>query len=1137
LTVVEGLEQLSAFVGCAAGTFSRLFGNAFRSVIDYPRGEFGTDGGLCVVHGILALCTMERENGCCRIELDRLPPEGLLQMTDRTQVGLFRISGDRRVSFADDAFYRLAGCDRKTCSDRYGNDLTRLFGTESRRLFSGEPVRSPFPGGRSLVFCGGTHAGYCFPVSRYPAILARNGFVVWEYDYAGHRVVGRTLCREDEKALENLHRKLEDGELTCQATLPLFLGGTATRWYHVRYIREKARAQALAQDLSLLSEHQRYSFLANQFDMDKPRDLVSTVKADLRSDALLEAEEYGLAIGRLPKPARYSDWVAKTLSAILDENDRNGYRHRFCLEALRKAAFEGIRSVSMEYRCHDSFGVIRWVEKRVFLSVDRDTETPYAVDMTRYITEKKRVELALAEKPTRDDASGFYDCTTTAMMVSRALQDRSDPGSLYTLAVIDIPGLEDIGSVSAKALVSEFSQVLRFGLYERCLVGRYDLSRFVVFLPHVDTVAEVRGLFEKLSGMLSNAYLFVPVSHEFWSNIGFAMARYEEGVPYDRLLDFAFLALENAHEIGRNQVVARHAVSDADFADTRSSFLERLYGEGRRELSENADTDLDPGPYGSALSRILSRLGTCYQASRICLVAVDRHGKPQIPASWERCSSEQAFADLGHDPFRSLGDHFDVVGMDGDDPRIANTCFSGSDLLIGCLEIWDVDRGYLVVAGPNEKDPLFLEHALQSVSSEMTKQRLLEQQRYLLYHDPMTGLRNFNGYNRFVSTLQEDVFSSLGVVLLDIDNLSGINARHGKEYGNTLIEAVAERMQLVFPENQLFRLAGDEFLVIAADLTYKSFNDRVGVLARHLRQRYPDSISFGQAWSDSDRHVSVLYNQESMLLEARRHKMLEENPDEVAYSIAVHELEKAIGHGEYVVYLQPKVSVSDAVLCGAEALVRRFDPELGIVSPSHFIPDLEKSGLVRYIDLFVFGQVCGLLQSWVEAGIPPVPVSLNFSRATLLDEQLVSSLTEITDRCGIDRGLVEIEITESFGALDRNLVRTVVQGIHDEGFCICIDDFGSEYSNLSTLTSLPLGILKLDKSLVDNLCTSSNNQVFVDGFVSICRKLGIRTVAEGVENELQKEMVSAMGCDMIQGYYYDKPLSVDSFEQKYMMGK
>ena len=116
----------------------------------------------------------------------------------------------------------------------------------------------------------------------------------------------------------------------------------------------------------------------------------------------------------------------------------------------------------------------------------------------------------------------------------------------------------------------------------------------------------------------------------------------------------------------------------------------------------------------------------------------------------------------------------------------------------------------------------------------------------------------------------------------------------------------------------------------------------------------------------------------------------------------------------------------------------------------------------------------------------------------------------------------------------RNLVKKVAQAISDAGFCICIDDFGSEYSNLSILTTLPLGILKLDKSLINNLCTNANNQVFVDGFVSICRKLGIRTVAEGVETESQKDMVVEMGCDMIQGYFYDKPIPITNFEQKYL---
>ncbi|HKL58056.1 MAG TPA: EAL domain-containing protein, partial [Sphaerochaeta sp.] len=161
------------------------------------------------------------------------------------------------------------------------------------------------------------------------------------------------------------------------------------------------------------------------------------------------------------------------------------------------------------------------------------------------------------------------------------------------------------------------------------------------------------------------------------------------------------------------------------------------------------------------------------------------------------------------------------------------------------------------------------------------------------------------------------------------------------------------------------------------------------------------------------------------------------------------------------------------------------------------------------------------------------PVSLNFSRLTLLDANLIAKMEEISSRHGVDSKLVEIEITESFGSLDRNLVKKVVGQIVEAGFPVCIDDFGSEYSNLSTLTSLPLRVLKLDKSLIDSLTTSAKAQAFVEGFIAICKKLDIQTVAEGVETEGQKSLLASMGCDMVQGYFFDKPLAIAQFEQKY----
>ena len=364
-----------------------------------------------------------------------------------------------------------------------------------------------------------------------------------------------------------------------------------------------------------------------------------------------------------------------------------------------------------------------------------------------------------------------------------------------------------------------------------------------------------------------------------------------------------------------------------------------------------------------------------------------------------------------------------------------------------------------------------------------------------------------------------------------------MNKNYGKEYGNELVSLVSSKIQKLFPDSALFRISGDEFVIICQDLTYESFNKKIARLSGELEKEKPNAFTLGQAWSENDLHVSVLFNQANIVLDARKQNTMDRSAKQADFHIAINALMEAINRGEYVVFLQPKVNSISSKVCGAEALIRRLDPKLGLVSPSRFIAQLEKDGLVKFIDLFVYRQVCQTLRHWMDEGTPLLPISLNFSRVTLLDEDLIPSMLEIKDEYQVDSKYIEIEITESFGALERNLVKKVVQAISDAGFCICIDDFGSEYSNLSTLTSLPLGILKLDKSLIDNLCTSTNSQVFVDGFVSICRKLGILTVAEGVETENQKNMVIEMGCDMIQGYFYDKPISIGSFEQKYMAEK
>lgn len=194
---------------------------------------------------------------------------------------------------------------------------------------------------------------------------------------------------------------------------------------------------------------------------------------------------------------------------------------------------------------------------------------------------------------------------------------------------------------------------------------------------------------------------------------------------------------------------------------------------------------------------------------------------------------------------------------------------------------------------------------------------------------------------------------------------------------------------------------------------------------------------------------------------------------------------------------------------------------------------LENDKSIRYLDYYVFESVCRLLARWRAEGLKAYPVAINFSRLTITDPAFFEQLTSIRQKYQVPFDLLEIEITESMDSMGMEELKLIVQRIRRLGFKVALDDFGAKYTNLSLLAQVEMDVIKLDKSLVDHLEDSDKNRRLVESVVDYCRYLSVRLVAEGVENEGQRELLRQMHCDFIQGYLMAKPMPVSEFEEKY----
>lgn len=243
-------------------------------------------------------------------------------------------------------------------------------------------------------------------------------------------------------------------------------------------------------------------------------------------------------------------------------------------------------------------------------------------------------------------------------------------------------------------------------------------------------------------------------------------------------------------------------------------------------------------------------------------------------------------------------------------------------------------------------------------------------------------------------------------------------------------------------------------------------------------------------------------------------------------------MDAALANREFQLYLQPKVHLPEEKIGGAEALVRWASASEGMIFPNEFIPLFEKNGFIVQVDLWIYEEVCRVMRSWIDQGRTPIKVSVNCSRIHFKNPQFLAPYIKIASQYGIDKELIEIELTESVVFENTEQLTKIIQEIRSAGFGCSMDDFGSGYSSLNLIQSIPVDTLKIDKIFFQpNTGTANRTEAVVGSIVAMAQSLSMTTVAEGVEYREQVEMLKRVGCDYIQGYIFAKPMQVEAFEQ------
>lgn len=425
---------------------------------------------------------------------------------------------------------------------------------------------------------------------------------------------------------------------------------------------------------------------------------------------------------------------------------------------------------------------------------------------------------------------------------------------------------------------------------------------------------------------------------------------------------------------------------------------------------------------------------------------------------------------------------------------------------------------------------------LPHISQAIIMQKQQKQQEYLSYHDDLTGLLNRNSFVGYLAEVKQDELKALGALSVDINGLKNFNKEFGREYGDEVVIRVGEVLEEYFRGAMVFRLTGDEYLTIMENVSYEDFMKNVHSAHNKLENISLGLATMGYAWEKIDINVDNLVAHAESMMREEKQKYYKNRKKGHHEPIIKQDLLEDIAHGNFIVCFVPRMDVRTEEVIGAEAVVRYHHKDLGIVDPGKYITLLEETKLSHYLDLYVFEQVCKTLRKWEQDDMPILPVSVNFAGATLRQESIAEKMLAIVEKYHVSCEYLEVEVSESYTDMNQEMLAETSNKIRKENVRVILDHFGAKDSSFSILSIMEFDGLKLDKSLITNIVGNERSQIVAKAVIDVCRKLGVHVAASGVETQDQLNVLKELGCDYAQGTLFNKPITIDTFEVRYMKG-
>lgn len=425
----------------------------------------------------------------------------------------------------------------------------------------------------------------------------------------------------------------------------------------------------------------------------------------------------------------------------------------------------------------------------------------------------------------------------------------------------------------------------------------------------------------------------------------------------------------------------------------------------------------------------------------------------------------------------------------------------------------------------------------QNVTSQtLFEQQLKESKEQLFtlsYYDHLTNVQNRNAYTERIENIKQNARHNVGVAFADLNGLKKTNDLFGHVYGDQMIKQFADILMKHFSKEEIFRISGDEFVIVRENVSKESFQDTMyNVIQECISAN--NIASIGYIWKDkvSDLRRRASQAEEIMYSEKQQYHEYEAKEETTQHKILYEQLIDDLDNNRYEMYLHPRAEFKTNTVNGAEALIRKIDSYGNVILPYEFIPQFEREHLLHHLDFFMLESCCKYLQKHEAIYATPFSLTVNISKSTLSDMGFFKAFTEIINKYNFKRSSLTLEITQSGEKMDKMRLENYIKQIKEYGVSVSLDDVGKDSSSLIMLTMDGIDTITIDRSLIVHHKYPKAGKL-LKHMIGMSHELGLKVVAEGVETGEVKNILSEMGCDSYQGFYLSEPLSVEEFNAKY----